>query len=120
MAEQTKALTAQQQKAKNVQAYLMARAGGFKALLPKHLTPERMVRGLMAAASRNPTILECHPCFIGPLDRCLPYLAETEPMVGFEPTTPALRKPCSSIELRRPLRIISSKLSFFQHPVGTD
>ena len=59
MAEQTKALTAQQQKAKNVQAYLMARAGGFKALLPKHLTPERMVRGLMAAASRNPTILEC-------------------------------------------------------------
>ena len=34
----------------------------------------------------------------GALRRCYP---RKEPMVGLEPTTPALRKPCSTIELHR-------------------
>lgn len=58
MAE-SNALSVVQQQARNIQGFLQARHKTMAALLPKHLTPERMVKGLMAAASRNPKILEC-------------------------------------------------------------
>lgn len=47
------------QKADNLQKFLIGRQDGFSALMPKHMTPERMVKGFLSAATRNPKLLEC-------------------------------------------------------------
>lgn len=47
------------QRADTIQKFLIGKQGGFAALMPKHLTPERMVKGFLAAATRNPKLLEC-------------------------------------------------------------
>jgi len=48
-------------KAKSLNAYLMQRRGTMGALAAKHMTPERMVKGFLSVASRNPKLLDCTP-----------------------------------------------------------
>jgi len=48
-------------KADNMVALLQKNVDSFAALLPKYLTPEKMLTGIMAQARRNPRILECSP-----------------------------------------------------------
>lgn len=57
--QQGRELTPQQQQAYTIQNFLKSRQGAFRELLPRHLTPEKMVRGVLSAATRNPRILEC-------------------------------------------------------------
>ena len=58
-APKTTQLTTLQKKAISVGTFLNQRKASFAELLPKHLTPERMVKGVLAAATRNPAILDC-------------------------------------------------------------
>ncbi|KKN12268.1 hypothetical protein LCGC14_1018200 [marine sediment metagenome] len=46
-------------RAVNIQNFLNSRKGAFAELMPKHMTPEKLVKGILAAATRNPRILEC-------------------------------------------------------------
>lgn len=61
VAKTTKALTGEQRKAQTIFNMLMSRRDGIQNLLPRHLTAEKLVRGFMAAATRNPRLLECTP-----------------------------------------------------------
>jgi recombination protein RecT len=55
-----------QQKAKNLQALLEVSKKQIEAALPKHLTPERLLRIAMTEARKNPALLECtQASFIG-------------------------------------------------------
>lgn len=47
------------EKAVDIQHFLSSRKGAFAELMPKHMTPEKLVKGILAAATRNPRILEC-------------------------------------------------------------
>lgn len=58
MAQQQNQLAVQEQ-FRNLQGYLQQRQKAFSDLLPKHMTAERMVKGLLATARRNPRVLEC-------------------------------------------------------------
>lgn len=49
---------------KMLNAYLAKAAPAIKDVVPKHLTPERMIKLVAAAASRQPEILECTPLSI--------------------------------------------------------
>lgn len=52
-------LTTLKNRALTIGAFLNSKKGAFEALLPKHLTAEKMVKGIFAAAARNPKLLEC-------------------------------------------------------------
>lgn len=68
----------------NLQALLKSQVGSFAALLPKHLTPDRMLRVGLSAASRNLDLLDCTPeSFVLAL-ALASYL-------GLEPNTPLQR-----------------------------
>lgn len=41
--------------------FVKARSSTFKDLLPATLTPERMIKGFIAASTRSPKLLECTP-----------------------------------------------------------
>lgn len=58
-----------QLKAQGLNTFLMARKHTLGALVAKHMTPERLVKGFMAAASRNPRLLECTPMSV--LNACI-------------------------------------------------
>lgn len=62
--KQSKALTPEQKQASNLYNLLMTRKDGIAALLPKHLTPEKLVRGFMAQSTRNKRLLECTPASV--------------------------------------------------------
>ncbi len=47
------------QRADSIEKFLISKKDGFAALMPKHLTPERMVKGFMAAAIKSPNLLKC-------------------------------------------------------------
>lgn len=49
---------------KMLNAYLAKAAPAIKDVVPKHLTPERMIKLVAASASRQPEILECTPLSI--------------------------------------------------------
>lgn len=55
-----------QQKAKSLQALLEVSKKQIEAALPRHLTPERLLRIAMTEARKNPALLECtQASFIG-------------------------------------------------------
>lgn len=64
-----------------LQTYLETRSDALAKLLPGTLTPQRMISVALAAASRNPTLLECTPASFY---RAFTQVAE----VGLEPDTP--------------------------------
>ncbi len=67
-----------------LQSVLIAKRDSIAALLPKHLTPERMMRVGLSAASRSPDLLDCTPeSFVLAL-ALASYL-------GLEPNTPLQR-----------------------------
>lgn len=47
--------------AKGVSEYLTKRQAGFRAVLPSHMTFERLLRSIMIAVQVNPAILNCKP-----------------------------------------------------------
>jgi recombination protein RecT len=47
------------EKQKTLSMILDSRKGEIAKILPKHLTPERLIRICLSAASRNPVLLEC-------------------------------------------------------------
>ena len=47
------------QRADTIEKFLISKQDGFAALMPKHLTPERLVKGFMAAAIKSPNLLKC-------------------------------------------------------------
>ena len=51
-------------KAKSLNAFLMERKHTLGALAAKHITPERLVKGFLSVASRNPKLLDCTPISI--------------------------------------------------------
>jgi recombination protein RecT len=57
----TKALTPNREKLNTIKAYLEKSKGHIADVLPKHMSPEKMIRICSAAASRNPMLLECDP-----------------------------------------------------------
>lgn len=57
----TKALTPKKEKLNTIKAYLEKSKGHIADVLPKHMSPEKMIRICSAAASRNPMLLECEP-----------------------------------------------------------
>jgi recombination protein RecT len=53
----------------------------FRAILPRHFTPERMIRISIAAVTRTPKLAECHPMtLLGAFIEC--------GVLGFEPNSP--------------------------------
>lgn len=52
------------EKGANLKRLLESRSAEFAAVAAKHLDPERMARLLLAAASRQPLILECTPASV--------------------------------------------------------
>lgn len=46
-------------RAKNINSFLVSRKAGFEALAAKHMTPERIIKGFMSAATRTPNLLKC-------------------------------------------------------------
>jgi recombination protein RecT len=61
--------------------YIMSRRDNLAAVLPKTLTPERLCKIALAAASRNPTLLQATPeSFYVALHSCA--------QLGLEPNTP--------------------------------
>lgn len=56
-----KALTPKREKLNTIKAYLEKSKGHIADVLPKHMSPEKMIRICSAAASRNPLLLECEP-----------------------------------------------------------
>lgn len=42
-----------------LKALLQTQAKSIQAMLPKHITPERLFKTMLVAANRNPTLLEC-------------------------------------------------------------
>ena len=53
-----------QVRSKTIYDMLSKRHDALAALLPKYLTPERMIRGVLAQATRNPKLLQCTPISI--------------------------------------------------------
>ncbi|MDE2096936.1 MAG: recombinase RecT [Patescibacteria group bacterium] len=51
-------------RAESIQRFLVSKKGAFNDLLPKHLTAEKMVKGVLALATRSPRLLECTPISI--------------------------------------------------------
>lgn len=45
----------------DLQQYLSARSGQLAAVLPRTMRPDRLLKVAIAAASRNPTLLQCTP-----------------------------------------------------------
>jgi recombination protein RecT len=57
----SKAVTPKREKLNTIKSYLEKSKGHIADVLPKHMSPEKMVRICSAAASRNPLLLECSP-----------------------------------------------------------
>lgn len=66
MVQQTKpaALMVNQQKVTDLKSLLERSKASIKAVLPSHMTPERLVKIAVVAASRNPALLNCKPISI--------------------------------------------------------
>lgn len=60
MAEQNTQLTVKE-RTNNLRSLLEAGKDSLKQVLPKHMTPERMVKLTLVAASRTPKLLQCSP-----------------------------------------------------------
>lgn len=60
-----------QQKATNLRGLLTRCRGEIEAALPKHVTPERMMRVALTEARKNPALLDCTPAsFLGAIVQC--------------------------------------------------
>jgi len=55
----TKAIVPASQKMLTLKNMLDSKKGAIQAILPKHLSAERILKVAMVAASRNPTLMEC-------------------------------------------------------------
>jgi len=64
-----------------IQAMFERRKGALAAIAPKHLTPERLIRLVLSAASRTPKLLECTP-------ESLLLSTLQAASLGLEPNTP--------------------------------
>lgn len=65
----------------NLQGLFAKAQGKIKSVLPRHLTPEKLMRLVLSAASRTPKLLECSPNSI--------LLASLQSAaLGLEPNTP--------------------------------
>src|SRR5580700_6950752 len=54
-----KQVTANVEKLNTLKTMLEKAKGSFAAVLPKHVTPERLIKIALAATSRNPLLLQC-------------------------------------------------------------
>ena len=61
MNQPSKALVPQNQKLIGLKNLLEQRKGAIAAVLPTHMTPERLIKISLVAASRNPALLACSP-----------------------------------------------------------
>lgn len=61
MNQPSKALVPQNQKLMGLKNLLEQRKGAIAAVLPTHMTPERLIKISLVAASRNPALLACSP-----------------------------------------------------------
>jgi recombination protein RecT len=75
------AVAVKQEKLNNIKALLAKAKGHIADVLPAHMSPEKMIRIVSAAASRNPMLLECEP---------LSFVASviTASQLGLEPVGP--------------------------------
>lgn len=70
-----------QKSVQTLAAFLEARKSSLAEVLPRHMTPERVIKVALSAASRNPRLLECSPSSL--------YLAlHTSSQLGLEAGTP--------------------------------
>jgi len=75
------AVAVKQEKLNNIKALLAKAKGHIADVLPAHMSPEKMIRIVSAAASRNPMLLKCEP---------LSFVASviTASQLGLEPVGP--------------------------------
>lgn len=57
----TSELTTNADRMKSLRSLLESRKAEIAAALPRHLTPDRMLRVLLTAATKTPTLLNCEP-----------------------------------------------------------
>jgi recombination protein RecT len=61
MSNTSRAIVSSTDKQANLKALLDRAKGSIAAVLPKHLTPERLLKVALSATSRNPALLACTP-----------------------------------------------------------
>lgn len=69
------------EKVATIREFLQKREEHFKAVLPKHISSERLIKIVLASVSRTPSLMECSPQSIF---RALMQAAD----LGLEPNTP--------------------------------
>ena len=78
---ETTELSHEQQQAMSLTSYLKSKSASLSRVLPRHLTPEKVINLAVAATSRTPKLLECP---VPTIFRCIYTAAQ----LGLEPNGP--------------------------------